>query len=149
MDTIYFKEAKDSYNSVFDVINHYFSIAGDNVNPATYWASSNELQCFARKNISFDDLLLMCQHYIPESKIEDVVNAIYQFNKDKDEGMIVCIHCGGIKRFVIITSRHDKETLTNYDRQFGFLPSDIHTRINGYAQNSQWDIIELRAMIIK
>ena len=149
MDTIYFKEAKDKYDSVFDVLNHYFYISGDNINPATYWADSHVLQCPARKNRSFDDLLLMCQYYIPESKIEDVVNAIYQFNKDKDEGGLGCIHCSTIKRFVITSSRYSNRTLIGYDHEFGFLPSSSQTRVNGYAKNSQWDILELKAMIIK
>lgn len=149
MIKIYFKEAKESYDSVFDLLSHYFSIYTPNTggNPATYWEDSCEIQCTQGRNRSFDDLLLLSQHYIKDAKIEDVVNALYQYNKDKTDDMLACIHCSTIKRFVITSSRYDKRTIEGASYIHLLFPSGKYSRLEGNALNSQWTIEELRAMV--
>lgn len=150
MIKIYFKEAKEKYDSVFDVLNHYFSIncPVNGRNPATYWEDSHEKQCSARRNRSFDDLLLLSQHYIKDAKIEDVVNALYQYNKDKTDDMLACIHCSTIKRFVITSSRYNKGTIEGASYLHLLFPSGEYRRAEDNALNSQWTIDELKAMVI-
>lgn len=147
MIKIYFKEAKDSYDSVFELLSHYFSINNPRCNPETFWADTNELQCTAGRNRSFDDLLLLSQHYIKDVKIEDVVNALYQYNKDKTDGMLACIHCSTIKRFVITSSKYDKSTIEGASYVHLLFPPHKHPLSEGYGLNSQWTLDELKAMV--
>lgn len=146
---IYFKEAKDKYDSVFDVLSHYLSTKADGytMNPATYWADTGEEQCKAGKNRSFDDLLLLAQYYIPEATIEDVVNALYKYNIGKTEGLIAVIHCSNIKRFVVCASRYTKDVVDGAKYVFNYLPPWSGTKAEGYASNSQWGLDEIKAMI--
>jgi hypothetical protein len=150
MIKIYFKEAKESYDSVFDVLSHYFSIAGlmgGNRNPATYWEDSNEIQCTQGRNRSFDDLLLLSQYYIKDAKIEDVVRALYQYNKDKTDDMLACIHCSTIKRFVITSSRYNQSTIVGASYVYLLFPPSEHPLSERYGLNSQWTLDELKAMV--
>lgn len=149
MITIYFKEAKDKYDSVFDVMSHYFSIENDTLgrNPATYWADTGEEQCGADKNRSFDDLLLLAQYYIPEATIEGVVNALYKYNIGKTEGLIAVIYCGNIERFVVTSNRYENKTIDGARYVFGYLPPESYSKAEGCAANSQWELNEIKAMI--
>jgi len=150
MIKIYFKEAKEVYDSVFDVLSHYFSIgdfAHAGRNPETFWADTNERQCTQGRNRSFDDLLLLSQHYIEDAKIEDVVNALYQYNKDKTDDMLACIHCSNIKRFVVTSSRYDKSTIEGASYVHLLFPPNKHALSDGYGLNSQWTLDELKAMV--
>ena len=151
MIKIYFKEAKEKYDSVFDVIEHYFNTTTDDGlrNPATYWEDSNELQCKAHKNRSFDDLFLLCQHYIPGAKIEDVVNSVYQFNKKMgDTGLLACIHCSTVQRFVICSSRYTKSTIESANYIYDLFPPSEYSKENGNGKESQWTLNELKSMIV-
>lgn len=152
MIKIYFKEAKEKYDSVFDLLSHYLSVTiPDNptqmLHPATYWEDTGELQCECRRNRSFDDLLLLAQHYIPEATIEDVVNALYQFNKGKTDELVACIHCRDVNRFVIVTSRYSINDLNNASYIYALFPPWKGSKAEGYGKNSQWELSELKAMI--
>lgn len=152
MIKIYFKEAKEKYDSVFDLLSHYLSIQNPSeptwmLHPATYWEDTGELQCECRRNRSFDDLLLLSQHYIPEATIEDVVNALYQFNKCKTDGLVACIHCGNINRFVIGTCRYTSAIIDGASYVYRLFPPSNHNKCDGYGKNSQWEISELKAMV--
>ena len=152
MIKIYFKEAKEKYDSVFDLLSHYLSVPiPDNptqmLHPATYWEDTGELQCKCRRNRSFDDLLLLAQHYMPEATIEDIVNALYQFNKGKTHGLIACIHCENINRFVNYAGRYSLDAINNAKYIFTLFPPWEGSKAEGYGKNSQWELSELKAMI--
>lgn len=153
MIKIYFKEAKDKYDSVYKLLEHYLSINTNDTtngyNPATYWEDSHEMQCDDRRNRSFDDLLLLSQYYIPEAKIEDVVNALYQFNKSKEsDGLVACIYCSTVQRFVICSSKFSKQTIEGAHYLYDLFPPSDHLLSSGYGKKSQWTLSELKAMVI-
>lgn len=152
MIKIYFKEAKEKYDSVFDLLSHYLSIQNPSdpvlmLHPATYWEDTGELQCECRRNRSFDDLLLLSQYYIPEATIENVVNALYQLNKGKADGLVACIHCGNINRFVISTSRYASAMIDDASYVYRLFPPSNYNKCDDCGKNSQWELSELKAMV--
>ena len=147
MINIYFKENRESYESVFDMLSHYFSFIADGFrHPTTYWADTHEMQCPRNKNRSFDDLLLMAQHYFPGATIKDVVKALVRYNAEaKRENLIACIRCSTINRYVISNCRYYKELLDGANYVCSLLPP-LGGPSDQPTANSQWTLAELHEM---
>jgi len=96
MITIYFKEAKESYDSIMDMLIHYFELN----NPATFWKDNNEEQCDGYRNRSVDDLLLLANNYFPETSHKTILKAISDINKENRSWVIISTTCTGVGRHV-------------------------------------------------
>jgi len=97
MQTIYFKESKPKYDSLKELLRHYFELK----NPATFFSGNHKYQCDAGRHRSIDDLLLLCNHYFPDTTIEQMMGAMLDWDNElqKEKGIQLIISvCSTIQR---------------------------------------------------
>lgn len=102
MRTIYYKEAPENPESLKVLLKDYF----EKGSPATYWSDNNELQCDKYRNRSIDDLILLANHYFPESTCKDVLNVYVELTKEiqlnNPNKCYVFFVCGNVNRPVLL-----------------------------------------------
>lgn len=96
MRTIYFKKAKKKYESLRELIEHFYSLS-----PTTYWADNHSHQCARNRNRSIDDLLLMCNNYFPGTTVKDILTVIKAMTNDSQENHYYFFVCNNICKPVL------------------------------------------------
>lgn len=142
-ETIYFLDAPKNPSALKEVLLDYVS----KNSPETFY-NNGEKQCNRGRRRSLDDLLMLSNHYFPESTIKDLLNALKQINidlKEKDQSIIVLL-CSDINRFVLYNSLIQGRSYVDGDSR------GENKAINGVfissidkikPRNSQWSFNEL------
>lgn len=93
--TIYF-ETDTEFKTLNDLIRTYF-IEGQ---PATYYSDTKELQCRRGCRRSFDDMLMLANHYFPGTDIKTLCKAFKRNAVLNGESFITIIWCPDIEKTV-------------------------------------------------
>lgn len=140
MRTIYYKEAPENPESLKVLLKDYF----DKGSRATYWSDTNELQCDSNRHRSPDDLLLLANHYFPDTTIKEMMNAYKSisddYKKNKNKTLLFC-YCSTIKKPRLYYGLLDKD---EYSTIKGIIYKDC---IDNSGGGSQWSFKELAEMI--
>jgi hypothetical protein len=137
--TIYFQGEKQAFNSLDELMEYYLS----KNSPATYWVDNDEIQCEAGKNRSIDDLMLMCNHYLPNTEVKELILALQRIgNEKKKYGLCVLILiCPGIKKTVVY---HGFPSASNISDSYPNFKHLFSGRIEGRStENSMYTYQEL------
>jgi len=123
------------HSSLWEFVEKYISLN----NPQTEF-QDGRIQCHAEKNRSFDDLLLLCQNYYPETTIEELVNTFCSLSKTKTLSPEVW-YCDTINKPVITHDHFDENRRRSRTKSL-FTSFEYNTK-----GNSQWSKSELSSMI--
>jgi len=136
MRTIYYKEAPENPESLKVLLKDYF----DKGSPATYWSDDKTIQCNPYRQRSPDDLLMLANHYFPETTIKEVMNTYKSISDNMNGSQLLFAYCPTIKRQRLINSTYRRN---EYPTTKGIFYSDS---INTETE-SQWTTKELAEMI--
>ena len=141
MRTIYYKEAPENPESLEVIIKDYF----EKESPETYWSDTNELQCDRYKHRSPDDLLLLANHYFPETSIKDLMNAYKSINDEfrKDGRTMIFSFCPDMDKPRLRKLIYRTDDFLDINKGMILFTSDWVDR----KGNSKWCLRELAAMI--
>jgi len=141
-DTIYLKEQKSLYKDVSELLSDY----SNREHPSTYWRSDDSLQCTEDRNRSFDDLLLLCKNYFPNTTVNEIVKFYVNESKSaKNEDKIAyCSYCSGVRKPVVHPKNAIKKNVKNVSaiNDFFYFPS-IRYDIKENSQFSPQELIDM------
>ena len=138
-NTIYYKEAPEKVESLYDLLLDYFN----KKSPQTFDSKTNELQCAAARNRSVDDLMLLANHYFPGTDIKTLMKTYLEISKNmnKEYCWRLCFFvCHTINKPVLLIELYSLNVLLINDLLYG-------PHLNDKSKSSKYTLMELKEIL--
>lgn len=140
-NTIYIQGEKQKFESIDEFLDYYISRSS----PATYWSDTYEIQCEANRNRSIDDLMLLVNHYFPDTEVKELIRALQRVGnskKHKDKCVFILI-CPTISKPVVYREFVSTFNLSENPEYKGLFSSFLVNRTTSNSIYTYEQLIEM------